>query len=163
MFPLKRFDDILVEAAPAATEEIRGLIGELDQALSMHYAAEQRHGLALEAIFQPNVRFFLARVGGVAVGCGGIALFAGFAEVKRMFVREAARGRGVAAVILAHLETEGRNAGLDMLRLETGDQQLAALHLYQGSGFRVCGAFGAYAAMPPHAIATSVFLEKPLR
>ena len=55
--------------------------------------------VALDAIFQPHVRFFVARLDGEAVGCGGVALFEGFAEVKRMYVREAARGRGVARVI----------------------------------------------------------------
>src|SRR5205823_6926618 len=40
-----------------------------------------------------NVRFFLARLGEAAIGCGAVALFDGYAEVKRMYTREAARGR----------------------------------------------------------------------
>ena len=130
--------------------------------LSAEYPPEQRHGLALDAIFQPHVRFFLARLCGTAVGCGGVALFADFAEVKRMYVRDAARGQGVAQALLARLEAVARGAGLPMLWLETGDRQDAAMRLYMRAGFRRCDAFGAYAAMAPGAIATSVFFEKRL-
>jgi putative acetyltransferase len=109
-----------------------------------------------------HVRFFLARLGGAAVGCGGVALFSDFAEVKRMYVRDIARGRGVAQAMLARFEAEALDAGLALLRLETGVRQVAALRVYERAGFRRCEAFGAYAAMAPQAIATSVFFEKPL-
>ena len=116
----------------------------------------------LDAIFQPHIRFFIARLRGVAVGCGGVALFPDYAEVKRMYVRDSARGQGVADAILARIEDEVRNAGLSVLRLETGDRQIAAMRLYVRAGFRECPAFGDYASMAPQAIATSVFYEKRL-
>ena len=81
---------VTVELAASVTPEVRTLIAELDADLAQHYSAEQRHGLALDAIFQPHIRFFVARREGVAVGCGGVALMDGFGEVKRMYVR--ARG-----------------------------------------------------------------------
>ncbi len=153
---------ILIETAPVPTDDLRALIGELEQTLSAAYPPEQRHGLSLEAIFQPHMRFFLARFGDAAVGCGGVALFADFAEVKRMYVRDVARGRGVAQAILTQIETRALAAGLTLLRLETGDRQIAAMRLYEKAGFRQCPPFGDYAAMAPQAIATSVFYEKPL-
>lgn len=153
---------ITVELAPSATDEVGILIAELDDVLSAEYLPEQRHGLALDAIFRPNVRFFLARLNGDAIGCGGVALFADFAEVKRMYVRDAARGRGVAQALLARIEQEARDAGLGLLCLETGTRQAAALRFYQRAGFTPCAAFGAYATMQPQAIATSLFLQKPL-
>jgi hypothetical protein len=81
-------DWITVELVPDVTDDVRALIGELDRILSAEYPPEQRHGLALEAIFAPNIRFFVARLNGAAVGCDGVAFFADFAEVKRMYVRE---------------------------------------------------------------------------
>jgi putative acetyltransferase len=153
---------VLIEPVHKPTDEVRALIGELNQTLAAEYPPEQRHGLALDAIFQPHIRFFLARLDGEAVGCGGVALFDDFAEVKRMYVRETARGRGVAQALLARLEVETRAAGLANLRLETGDQQQAAIRLYTRAGFQLRPVFGAYAAMPPNAIATSVFFEKKL-
>jgi len=151
---------IVIDIVRSPTDEVRHLIGELEAVLAAAYPPEQRHGLKLEAIFEPHVRFFLARMNGEAIGCGGVALFAGFAEVKRMYVRAAARGRGVAQALLERLEAEARDVGLSTLRLETGNQQEAAMRLYERAGFTQCGAFGAYAAMPPGAVATSVFFEK---
>jgi putative acetyltransferase len=153
-------DGVRIELAPSATQEVRALVDELEAVLAAEYTPEQRHGLALDALFQPHIRFFLARLDGAAVGCGGVALFEDFAEVKRMYVRDAARRRGVAGAILARLEDEARNAGLSWLRLETGDNQIAAMQLYARAGFRRCAAFGDYTLMAPQSIVTSVFFEK---
>ena len=155
-------DKIAVELVPAATDDVRTLVAELDRILSAEYTLEQRHGLALDEIFKPDIRFFLARLDGAAVGCGGVALFADFAEVKRMYVREGARRRGVAQALLARIEREAREAGFVSLKLETGVRQRAALRFYERARFEPCAAFGAYAAMAPHSIATSVFLHKQL-
>jgi len=153
-------DKLSIEPVLTATDEVRALIGELDAALSAEYPPEQRHGLAVEAIFQPHVRFFLARLDGVAVGCGGVALLPDYAEVKRMYVHHSARGQGVADALLVRIEQEVLSAGLSVLRLETGDRQIAAMRLYVRTGFRECPPFGAYALKPPEAIAASVFFEK---
>jgi putative acetyltransferase len=72
------------------------------------------------------------------------------------------RGRGVAQALLTRIETEARGTGFDVLRLETGVRQAAALRFYTRAGFRPCAAFGDYAAMRPEAIATSIFMEKRL-
>ena len=152
----------VVEPAAGPTDEVRRLVGELDAELSQHYPPEQRHGLTLDAIFAPHVRFFVARADGRPAGCGGVAFFDGFAEVKRMYVRPEARGRGVADAILARLVTEVSAAGLPLLRLETGVQQQAAIRFYQRLGFTPCGAFEPYVSMPPHEVASSVFLEMPV-
>jgi putative acetyltransferase len=151
---------ISVERAMGPTDDVRALVGELERVLSADYPPEQRHGLPLATLFQSHIRFFVARVQGAAVGCGGVALFSDFAEVKRMYVREAARGSGVAGALLDRIERETRDAGLDLLRLETGDRAHAAIRFYERSGFRRCAAFGAYASMTPAAIVTSVFYEK---
>jgi putative acetyltransferase len=153
---------LIIERATAPTDDVRGLIVELEDSLAAEYPPEQRHGLAIDAIFQPHIQFFVARVDGGAVGCAGVALFADFAEVKRMYVRPAARGRGIAEALLARIETIARDAGLARLCLETGDRQLAAIRVYSRAGFSRCAAFGAYAAMPPASTATSVFFEKQL-
>jgi putative acetyltransferase len=108
------------------------------------------------------VRFFVARLGGEPAGCGGLAFYNGFAEVKRMYVRDEARGRGVARAILDRIEMAARDGGQAVLRLETGAHQAAAMRLYERAGFRTCSAFGDYVDMPPAAIVTSLFFEKNL-
>jgi putative acetyltransferase len=153
---------IAVELVQTATNEVHDLIEQLDRALAKGYLPEQQHGLSVDAIFEPHIRFFLARVAGTAVGCGGVALFETFGEVKRMYVRENARGHGVAQALLAQIESETQKNGLDTLRLETGDRQLAAIRLYERTGFQPCDAFGDYASMLPREIVASVFYEKRL-
>jgi putative acetyltransferase len=153
---------LTVTLTVAPNDTIRALIAELEDILSAEYPPEQRHGLPLEAIFQPHVRFFVATLDGAPAGCGGVALFDGFAEVKRMYVRPAARGQGVARAILERIEAETRGANLTVLRLETGAKQTDALRLYRRYGFTECPPFGDYALLPPHTISTSIFLEKPV-
>ncbi|MGH7103653.1 MAG: GNAT family N-acetyltransferase [Acetobacteraceae bacterium] len=153
---------LAIEMASEPSEAVAVLIGELEGVLSAEYPAEQRHGLPLQAIFQPHIRFFLARLDGDPVGCGGVALFPGFAEVKRMYVRTRARGQGVAQALLVRIEEETRGAGLVVLRLETGTAQKAAMRLYEKTGFRPRDAFHPYAGMPLEAIAGSRFYEKRL-
>jgi putative acetyltransferase len=154
---------VVVELAAAPTDDVRALVSELEAELATQYSAEQRHGLKLEAIFAPHVRFFIARLDGEAIGCGGVALFPDFAEVKRMYVRTAFRGRGAAQALLARIEAETLAAGLTTLRLETGDRQGAAIRVYEAAGFRPCAVFGEYLAMEPAAVATSLFFEKALQ
>src|SRR5712691_5176907 len=115
---------VTLTSAPDAA--VRLLIGELEDVLSADYPPENRHGLPLEAIFQPHVRFFVATLDGAPAGCGGVAFFDGFAEIKRMYVRPAARGQGVARAILGRIEAETRAVNLPVLRLETGDKQIDA-------------------------------------
>jgi putative acetyltransferase len=62
--------------------------------------------------------------------------------------------------MLVRIEQEVRDAGLSLLRLETGVRQVAAMRFYARTGFRHCQAFGAYTLMAPQSIATSVFFEK---
>ncbi len=151
---------MVIERVHAADDDVRGLIGELDAELAGTYLPEQRHGLTIDAIFKPPVRFFVARLDGQAVGCGGVACFEDFAELKRMFVRASARGDGVADAIIERLESEARSVGLRVVRLETGVHQPAAIGFYKRHGFVPCRAFEPYASLPATAIKTSYFMEK---
>jgi putative acetyltransferase len=153
---------ITIERLSGPTSDASALIAELDEVLGALYEPEQRHGLSIEQVFQPNVRFFVARLGDQAAGCGAVALCDGYAEVKRMYTRDAARGRGVGKALLARIEREASDAGKPILCLETGTLQAAAIGLYEGCGFTACGPFGHYAELPPRRIATSLFYEKPL-
>jgi GNAT superfamily N-acetyltransferase len=80
------------------------------------------------------------------LGCGALRqLGPDTAELKRLYVVPAARGRGVSKVVLAALEDAARERGWTTLRLETGPRQPEAIALYSGAGYRSIGAFGAYA------------------
>src|SRR5262245_64235124 len=111
----------------APTPEVKELLAELDEILGALYEPGQRHALSLDELFQPGIRFFVARLNGEPMGCGGVALYRGYAEVKRMYTRERARRRGVGRTLLARIEAEARGAGRSVLRLETGIHQQAAI------------------------------------
>ncbi|WP_427920668.1 GNAT family N-acetyltransferase [Streptomyces sp. cg40] len=68
----------------------------------------------------------------------------GDAELKRMFVIEQARGRGLARRMLSALEDDARAAGRTRMVLETGTKQPEAIALYTSSGYEPCVKFGYY-------------------
>ncbi|MPY62650.1 GNAT family N-acetyltransferase [Streptomyces spongiae] len=68
----------------------------------------------------------------------------GDAELKRMYVVEEVRGRGLARRILAALEDDARAAGRVRMVLETGAKQPEAVALYTSSGYEPCAKFGYY-------------------
>ncbi|QCW51658.1 GNAT family N-acetyltransferase [Nocardioides dongxiaopingii] len=70
------------------------------------------------------------------------------AEVKRMYVVESARGRGLARLVLAHLEATAAAAGAEALVLETGIAQPEAIALYESSGYTRVPGFGHYRDSP---------------
>lgn len=68
----------------------------------------------------------------------------GDAELKRMYVVKAMRGRGLARRVLAALEEDARAAGRTRMVLETGAKQPEAVALYTSSGYEPCEKFGYY-------------------
>jgi len=139
--------------------DVVALIAELDAYQDALYPAEARYALDLDALCQPNVLFAVARDGqGTALGCGAVVLRPGHGEVKRMFVRPAARGRGVARQIMQTLEQAAVDRGCRQLMLESGPYQPEALAFYASEGFGRCGPFGDY---PDHPL--SVFMGKALQ
>jgi putative acetyltransferase len=148
--------EIAIESARQA--EIARLIRESDAYLARLYPPESRHAIDLEALAAPRVRLLVARVDGRAVGCVGFALGeAGQAEIKRLFVRPAARGRGIGRALMAQLERRAAEEGVRLLQLETGVKQPEALALYRSLGYVERGPFGAYRPDP-----LCLFMEKRL-
>ena len=57
------------------------------------------------------------------------------AEIKRMYVRPAARSRGVARALLHALEKSAVELGYRAARLDTGPRQVHGLALYRSAGY----------------------------
>jgi putative acetyltransferase len=92
--------------------------------------------------------FLVARAGDQAVGCGGLRLLGDdAAELKRMYVRPAARRSGVGRRILVALEAEVRARGCDRARVETSVDLPEAIAFYERAGYRAIPCFGAYAGV----------------
>ena len=87
----------------------------------------------------------VAYSGEIAVGCGAFKKYSDdTAEIKRMFVREDFRGKGAAKEILAELETWAKETGYPNCILETGNVMLAAISLYENSGYKRIPNYGQY-------------------
>jgi putative acetyltransferase len=123
----------------------RELIRELDTELLAMYPPVAHHGLHPGDAADPRLLFLVAWAGDVAAGCGAVRpLEPGTGEVKRMFVRRQFRGKGISRMVLAELEKLWTARGDTCLRLETGSRQLAALSLYDSSGYVRIPAYGEY-------------------
>ena len=138
--------------------DVLHLLEQADARSASLYPAESRFGLDLAGLLAQAVRFFVARLDGRTVGCGGYALGRDQdAELKRIFVLPAARGQGVGQALVLAIEHAAAAAQARWMRLETGVKSVEALHLYQRLGYRERGPFGAYLPDP-----LSVFMEKQL-
>lgn len=138
--------------------EVHALIAELDTYLLALYPPECVYALDVKTLLQPNIRFAVARdAQGAAVGCGAVVLSEEYAEIKRMYLRPAARGTGTAGQLMGLLEDTARTAGCPQMVLETGPENPEALALYARHGFERCGPYGDYPDDP-----LSVFMQKKL-
>lgn len=140
--------------APVAAE----LIAELQADLAVRYGSGDETPVEPSEFASPQGLFLIGSDGEKPVACGGIRLTApGVAELKRMYVRESVRRRGIARLLLARLEDDASALGASRLRLETGLRQPEAIALYRSAGYVDTDPFGHYADTPG-----SVHLAKEL-
>jgi GNAT superfamily N-acetyltransferase len=93
----------------------------------------------------PHGTMLVARLtGGEPVGCCGVRrLSEDVGEIKRLFVREAGRRRGVARALLAAAEDAARALGYRELRLDTHADEPAVL--FASAGWTPIPAYNDYA------------------
>ena len=126
---------------PPASE----LLAEMAVELNEMYGTPSRldlPALAPSELRAPDGTYLVGWEGQVAVAGGGVRrIDDGVAEIKRMFVRPAARSRGVAGELLAALEGAARALGYRTVRLDTGPKQEHAERLYRRAGFAPIGPY----------------------
>jgi len=140
---------VVVSIGPARPDspEALELTSALNEYLSALYPPEENFlAFADDEVGGKRGVFLVAREGDRAVGCGAVRrLSTSTAELKRMFVRPEARGRGVGKRLLAELESWSAQAGVSRLVLETGVRQSEAMALYESLGYHRIPCFGEYA------------------
>jgi GNAT superfamily N-acetyltransferase len=95
-----------------------------------------------EAFDGPGSAWLVIYEDGAPVACAGLRPLGDDAgEIKRMFVVEAARGRGHARRLLAELEAIARDAGKRRIRLLTTSVLTEARSLYAAEGYEVVESF----------------------
>ena len=131
----------------------RTLIEELNRELSAMYPEPGSTFFTLDPdqVKGCNGVFLVAELEDVAIACGAFRVLgdeAGSAEIKRMFVRPAARGLKVGAAVLSELEQYARTFGVQRMVLETGVRQASALTVYTRAGYEPCSCWGGYVHAP---------------
>jgi putative acetyltransferase len=137
--------------------DAQALIAQSEALMTALYPSESNHFEPAENLQPPQGAFWGCWIGAELVGCGGVKHQDDYGEIKRLFVLESARGRGVARQLMAQLEAALAERGVKLARLETGIHQPEALALYRRLGYRERGPFGDYAPDP-----LSAFFEKQL-
>ncbi|MDO0930388.1 GNAT family N-acetyltransferase [Streptomyces sp. DG2A-72] len=127
--------DPIIIAVAADDSRLQQLVRDLDADLAARYPDEPCTG---GAHISPGIRFLLAEVDGRPVGCCAVQPFPfpdTAAELKRMYVTPEARGRGIAARLLAVAERTATAFGHTEIRLETAVHQPEAIALYTRAGY----------------------------
>jgi len=137
--------------------DFAGLVNELNKYLTNIFGVKQQYYSRLNVINNSST-VVVAYVNDEAAGCGCLREFdAETIEVKRMFVPELYRGKGIGSRILVELEKWARELGYKYAILETGTVLKDAIALYKKSGYQITENWGDYIG-----IETSVCMKKSL-
>jgi GNAT superfamily N-acetyltransferase len=153
--------NITIQRADLMDERSLALITSLNAELQAMYPEPGANHFKLDAgeVAQGRGAFLVVYREGTPVGCGALRMLdPETGELKRMYVDPNQRGQGLGRRLVEALEAEARALGVQRLVLETGTRQLAALALYEATGFRPIPLYGEYCLSPD----TSVCLGKEL-
>lgn len=85
----------------------------------------------------------------IPIGCAGFKKYNNeCAEVKRVFIKQEYRGKGISIKLMELLENTAKEQGYRCLILESGEPLVAAMALYRKIGYKVIPNYGQYKNMP---------------
>lgn len=154
----KRVSMITIKRTDSNDKEFHSLVEKLDKDLHDRYGALQTFYNRFNAIENlPTV--VIAYAEKHPVGCGCFKKFdEGTVEIKRMYVSNEQRGKGIGAALLRELEKWATELQVRSMILETGNNQPEAVHLYKKLGYVVIPNYGQYKSMEK----TSICMKKEL-
>ena len=156
-------DAVSISLAPILGAEADHLLALSDEYMASLYPAESNHLVSSESLRTGDAVFLGAFMpsmmssshetveqsvetgvpsprGGSwpCIGCVAARFYreAGYAEIKRLYVHEAHRGRGLSRTLMSAIEAEILAEGIDCARLEMGIYQPEADALYRSIGYR---------------------------
>jgi len=100
-------------------------------------AVLQRECRNLRAVYRPPGAVLIADYGGKPAGCVGLAACSPehTAEIKRLYVRPACRGTGIARTLMSHAHHHAAQHGLTRLILDVLPARTAVIRFYRGLGY----------------------------
>lgn len=109
--------------------DVIGVVARDDREMVLRYLADAQTAI------------WVAYAGSVAAGCilfRPLPHLGSAGEIKRLYVRPAYRGRGVAALLLRTLEEFAIHRGITWLYLDTKDDLHDAITFYTRHGYTAC-------------------------
>jgi GNAT superfamily N-acetyltransferase len=148
-----------LEARPYEDAQVQALVAAVQAEYVARYGGPDEAAVEPGEFDPPDGLFLVGYLDGVAVATGGWRRLAvdgtdsadgtdstaDTVEIKRMFVLDSARRRGLARRVLAELEATAAGAGARRVVLNTGELQPEAIALYGSSGYARIDGFGHYA------------------
>jgi len=133
--------EIVIAEEPADSDDVRWCFeqyyAELDRRFGTGFDVDATLPLRVDELTPPRGVVLMAREGGQPVGCGGVKLVEPrIGEIKRMWVSQRVRGRGLGGRILTALEARAVEAGKTVARLETNRSLSEAIAMYRKRGYR---------------------------
>jgi len=115
---------------------------ELGERFEMGFDPTLTRSAHAHELTPPAGLLLVARLREEPVGCGALRFHENaIGEIKRMWVAPRARGLGLGRRLLLALEHEAREAGVEVLHLETNRTLIEAIQLYRDSGYQEVEAF----------------------
>src|SRR6476620_5308878 len=139
--------DIEFRREDLSSPVVQRLITALNAELESIYPEDGANFFRLdpEEVAEGRGAFLVAYLNDKPIGCGAIRLNEpGLAEIKRMYVDPAVRGRRVGRQIVDALEAQARQLGVKRIVLETGPRQPDAIAMYEHAGFHEIPLYGEY-------------------
>jgi GNAT superfamily N-acetyltransferase len=121
-------------------------------------AVLQRECRNLPAVYRPPGTLLVADHGGQLAGCVGLAPCPAerTAEIKRLYVRPAHRGNGIARTLMSHAHHQAARQGMNRLILDVLPARTAVISFYRRLG---------YTETEPHASESPIpmiYMERPI-
>jgi len=157
---------LLQEYVPWVGERLVNDLGvrfdDLDASVEKHQQAFRRE---LPGLLAAGGRLLVAHPSdGEVLGMGALKpVGADIAEIKRMYVRPSARGKGIGRALLEQLLADARLEGYRLARLETLTFMTAARALYRSLGFRGTAMFDQSETAMSGLEGVTHFMELPLQ
>lgn len=143
--------DFRLEPRPYGDPDVVRMVAEVQAEYVVRYGGEDEAAVDHDEFTPPGGLFLVGLLAGEPVVTGGwrrLPEQPGTVEIKRMYVRAAARRRGLARRMLSELESSAAAAGARRVVLNTGERQPEAIAMYEAAGYERVAGFGHYACTP---------------
>lgn len=140
--------------------DVQHLLNESDLYMQALYPDESNHMETQSSLLKNNTDLIGIFLEDELAAIGAVKRFRikdSYGEIKRIYVPEKQRGKGLSKAIMLHLHQLLIQDGIPIAKLETGIYQPEAIGLYKSLGYRECEPFGEYQLDP-----LSIFMAKTL-